>query len=239
MKRLAARAVIACVILAAVPIALPASLEHLADTLSRTAEDYAADSYRSFRQRSVGNRADVEALYMVYQFARSATLFRQMVNDRRPRAELRDATETLRAFMHASERYAFGNRTWRDMGRMLEDISQELSSGYSGEYDGGYGSTRPTGQMRWRGRIDDEVEISVQGDRADVRTISGASTMGGPGQFTSPLPKQPVNVRVSKKRGRGTVEVVQQPAKRNGFTAVIRIRDPKGGSDDYELEVVW
>jgi hypothetical protein len=126
------------------------------------------------------------------------------------------------------------------MGRMLVDITQEVGSGYSGDNSGGFGGgTRPTGRMRWRGRVDDEVEIHLQGGSAEVRTVSGAPSTGGPGQFTTPLPAQAVNVQVTKRRGRGSVEVVQQPARSNGFTAVVRVRDPKGGSDDYDFEVMW
>jgi len=33
--------------------------------------------------------------------------------------------------------------------------------------------------------------------------------------------------------------VVQQPAVWNGFTAVVRIRDARGGPDRYDLELIW
>jgi uncharacterized membrane protein len=46
-------------------------------------------------------------------------------------------------------------------------------------------------------------------------------------------------VELKKLKGRGTVEVIQQPARSNDFTAVIQILDPKGGADEYEFEIVW
>ena len=53
------------------------------------------------------------------------------------------------------------------------------------------------------------------------------------------MPRRRVNVNVEKLRGRGTVEVVEQPSSRNNFTAIVRLRDNKGGTDDYEIEVYW
>jgi len=224
------------VFLAAAPVSLPASLDQLAERLARTAEDLAAESYRGFRERDRGNRADVQALYVVHQFAAGTALFRQMVRDRRPEAELRDAAEALRKLLRESERYGFGRRTWQEMSRMLDDISREVDGRAPGGFDS---DSRVSGRVRWRGRVDDEADIHLRGDRTEVRTISGAPASGGPGQFTAPLPQRPVNVRVRKTKGRGSVDIVQQPSRTNGFTAVVRIRDPKGGSDDYEFEAIW
>jgi hypothetical protein len=72
-----------------------------------------------------------------------------------------------------------------------------------------------------------------------LRTISGRPTSGITFSFTSPLPRRAAAVRLEKKDGRGDVEIVQQPSQSNDFTAVIRIRDEKGGSDDYEFELIW
>ena len=38
-------------------------------------------------------------------------------------------------------------------------------------------------------------------------------------------------------QGRGTVYVAQQPNASNGYTAVIRVRDPQGGYGFYDFEV--
>jgi len=48
-----------------------------------------------------------------------------------------------------------------------------------------------------------------------------------------------VDVRLEKKHGRENIEIVQQPSRNNDFTAVVQIRDKKGGSDDYEFELIW
>ena len=44
---------------------------------------------------------------------------------------------------------------------------------------------------------------------------------------------------VRKLEGRGQIGIVQQPSRRNGYTAVIAINDESGGADDYEIEVAW
>ena len=77
--------------------------------------------------------------------------------------------------------------------------------------------------------------------RSDVepRALSGLPARATTFSFTSPLPRRAVDVRLEKKHGRGEIEIVQQPSRNNDFTAVVQIRDNKGGSDDYEFELIW
>ena len=46
-------------------------------------------------------------------------------------------------------------------------------------------------------------------------------------------------VRDALKRGRGDIFIEQQPSRENDFTAIVRIKDPKGGASDYEFELQW
>ncbi len=96
-----------------------------------------------------------------------------------------------------------------------------------------------SGRMSWRGRVDGEIEIEIRGASARARQLSGQAPYGVRADFGSALPRRDVSVRVERLRGRGRVEVIQQPSSSNGFTAVIRINDSAGGSDEYELEVSW
>ena len=95
------------------------------------------------------------------------------------------------------------------------------------------------GRMTWRGRVDGEIEIEIRGTSARERRLSGQPAYGVRADFGAALPRRDVSVRVERLRGRGRVEVIQQPSSSNGFTAVIRINDAAGGADDYELEVNW
>lgn len=101
------------------------------------------------------------------------------------------------------------------------------------------GRSQRSGSLRWRARVDDVVEIEIRGDQIYERTVSGQPVVDVSSRFNSSMPRRRVNVSVEKFRGRGTVEIVEQPSSRNDFTTVVRIRDTKGGSDDYEIEVYW
>jgi hypothetical protein len=91
----------------------------------------------------------------------------------------------------------------------------------------------------WRGRVDIGCEIEVRGRSHTVSDAGGAGTREKGAAFTEPLPSSEVPVSVEKKDGRGDVEIIQTPDAGNGYTAVIRIEDDKGGADDYEVELRW
>ena len=93
--------------------------------------------------------------------------------------------------------------------------------------------------MRWRGRVDDYVELRIQGNRVRSIERGGAPTYNEQASFSSPLPRADVRVDVKKRDGRGKVSLLEQPSRFNNYTAVIRIDDNKGGADDYEIEMQW
>jgi hypothetical protein len=129
-----------------------------------------------------------------------------------------------------------GNGNGRGNGSVKGQIGDR---GQSGGYGGANrGSTH--GSMSWSGTVDDQAEIRIQGSRESTRTISGAAVrdvrVGG---LRSGLPTVPVQVRVSQSQGRGQAWVVQQPTAQNGYTAVIRVRDPQSGASYYNLNVSW
>jgi hypothetical protein len=99
--------------------------------------------------------------------------------------------------------------------------------------------SRGAGRMTWRGRVDDVVELEIRDTSARERRVSGQPTYGVRVQFDGALPRREVNVRVNRLRGRGRVEVIEQPSNSNGYVAVIRITDSDRGADDYEIEVSW
>jgi hypothetical protein len=95
--------------------------------------------------------------------------------------------------------------------------------------------------MRWSGDVDDALEIRIQGDRVDYRTLSGKSVRNVRTDFSrgSGIPRRDVQVVVTDQYGRGTVSVVQQPSSYNGYTAVIRVYDPRPGYGDYNFDISW
>jgi len=93
--------------------------------------------------------------------------------------------------------------------------------------------------MTWRGRVDDDVRIRIRGGTADVETIGGTEYNDGQPNFFNSLPNRRVTVRLTNKRGRGEIFIEQQPSRENDFTAIVRIRDTRGGASEYEFELSW
>lgn len=109
-----------------------------------------------------------------------------------------------------------------------------------GSGNGDWGRGGITSGLRWSGIVDDLVELRIRGRTVDVIERSGARTQQVRSQFgPQGLPRQDAVVRLQRADGRGTVSVVQQPAPWNSYTAVVRIRDSRGGADRYDLELVW
>lgn len=96
-----------------------------------------------------------------------------------------------------------------------------------------------SGSVRWRGRVDQTVNIVISG--IDVQSIddSGTGLSGVSHDITGTLARRPGSVTVRKRSGRGSVTVLQQPSRDNDYTAIIQIFDPSSGSDDYEIDISW
>lgn len=92
--------------------------------------------------------------------------------------------------------------------------------------------------LHWTGNVDDVLEIRVQGQRADYRTVSGSTPRNVQADLNM-VPQRDLQLRVTQRQGRGDVFVVQQPSSVNGYTAVIRIRDPQGGYGFYDFDLTW
>jgi hypothetical protein len=59
-------------------------------------------------------------------------------------------------------------------------------------------------------------------------------------RFSAPLPAAEVETTLVTIRGRGNVRLLEQPTRRNDYTAVVRIDDSEpGGESDYEFELSW
>ncbi len=94
--------------------------------------------------------------------------------------------------------------------------------------------------FEWRGRVDREIQIVMQGRDLNTHMASWQDRLLRDRQRVfSVLPRQDGWVSVRREDGRGDVDVVQQPNRRNDYTAVIRIRDPRGGADDYRITAFW
>jgi hypothetical protein len=93
--------------------------------------------------------------------------------------------------------------------------------------------------VRWSGEVDDHVEIRIQGDRVMYRNLSGKGVRGVRLDLSGGgVRRGATELRVVPTEGRGSVYVAEQPSERNGYTTVIRVRDPQSGYGRYEFTVV-
>ncbi len=118
------------------------------------------------------------------------------------------------------------------------DDEYEFELSWSREWPDGGGDVY-SGLFRWKGRVDIGCEIEIQGETHQVEDQGGQGTRERDVEFSGPLPSDGTPVSLRKRDGRGRVELVQTPNDSNDYTAVVRIEDSKGGSDDYEFELRW
>ena len=96
------------------------------------------------------------------------------------------------------------------------------------------------GQCDIRLQIDGEAEVSVEGDRVFIRTLSGRDGRDDGSECNEPLPRGEVrNSNYEVKDSRGEIALLDQPSRRNGDRAVVRIRDSKGGEGRYHFRITW
>ena len=91
----------------------------------------------------------------------------------------------------------------------------------------------------WNGRVDREVLLVMRGGNVDTRAGLGVGTDRGNFRVGADLPRTDGAVDVRVSRGRGAVDVVQQPSARNDYTAVVRVRDDADGAGDYQITTYW
>jgi len=95
------------------------------------------------------------------------------------------------------------------------------------------------GSVNWRGRVDQTVDIIIAGNDVRTENVSGSGVSNVDFRITGYLASRPGSVRVNKRDGRGSATVIQQPSRNNDYTAIVRVFDPKGGDDDYQLDISW
>jgi hypothetical protein len=95
------------------------------------------------------------------------------------------------------------------------------------------------GRVVWRGRVDQTVNIVISGSDVDSVDESGSGLSNVNFNINGYLASRNGNVTVRKRRGRGTVTVLQQPNRSNDYEAIIQIFDPDRSDDDYEVEITW
>ena len=95
------------------------------------------------------------------------------------------------------------------------------------------------GQCDIRLQVDGEAEVSVEGDRVLIRTISGRDARDDGSECNEPLPYGEVrNFAYEVRDSRGEIALLDQPSRRSG-RVVVRIRDSQGGEGRYHFRLTW
>jgi len=93
--------------------------------------------------------------------------------------------------------------------------------------------------FEWNGAVDREIQIVMRGNQVRTDRLSQSEPGNQRLRTMAALPRQEGQVVVQLESGRGQVDVIQQPTAQNGYSTVIRIRDPRSGSDRYRLAAYW
>jgi len=109
-------------------------------------------------------------------------------------------------------------------------------------YPGQQQQARNGGQQElfeWQGRVDREIRIQMNGGRASVQQIGNNERTNGRVRTVAAVPNQDGIVTIQQLEGRGNVDVVQQPTRGNGYTTIVRLRDPRSGAATYRIAAYW
>lgn len=88
--------------------------------------------------------------------------------------------------------------------------------------------------------VDDAVEVSLHGDRVDVRNITGNGARDAGSECSAPLPDHEFEgFHFEVKEKRNEIHLAAPPAARNGYRAVVFIRDSAPGEGRYEFRIEW
>ena len=93
--------------------------------------------------------------------------------------------------------------------------------------------------LEWQGQVDREIRIEIDGGRSSVIEVGSNERARRRVNMRGSIPNRPGRLYVEVLQGRGRVDVIQQPNARNGYRAVIRLRDPDGGAARYRIVAYW
>ena len=90
------------------------------------------------------------------------------------------------------------------------------------------------GQFDLKLRIDQEVDVRVQGAKIRYEVLKGREPSDDGSEYSQEIPRAIFKkFEVEKKDGRGNILVLEKPSIQNDFSLRLRFVDPKGGDDGY------
>ena len=100
------------------------------------------------------------------------------------------------------------------------------------------GSGGTSGKCTIEVRVDMSAEVDVYGNYGRLRTVAGQPATWTRMECTGALPYNMTDFRFRGVDGRGQVKLLQDPRNNNSM-AVIRIDDPRSGSEGYTFDIEW
>ena len=96
------------------------------------------------------------------------------------------------------------------------------------------------GEFVFRGHVDGVTAFYIRSDQVRTQVFTGVRSRGERFAFSQPIPSSPMDsFEIVDVRGRGKVDLVEEPWEGNDYTAVVRIQDDSRGSADYTFRLVW
>jgi hypothetical protein len=100
------------------------------------------------------------------------------------------------------------------------------------------GSRGASGKCTIEVRVDIAAEVDIYGNSGRLRTLAGQPATWTRMECSDPLPYNMSDFRFKGIDGRGQMKLLQDPRNNNSM-AVIRIDDPKSGSEGYTFDIEW
>ncbi len=97
-----------------------------------------------------------------------------------------------------------------------------------------------SGTYEFSAVVDGSVEAVIRGGYLSFYVLSGDTNVEARFDPSQAIPAAELaDVRLRVVRGRGRVRLVEEPSAENGYSLRLRIDDPKGGRDTYQVVVEW
>jgi hypothetical protein len=93
--------------------------------------------------------------------------------------------------------------------------------------------------FKWSGRVDQEVRIVMTGTTLTTMKVGPREPAEQYGAVLATMPRQDGEIVLKSVSGRGVTEVLQNPMRSNGYTAIVRLVDPAGGAGIYQFTAAW
>ncbi len=98
----------------------------------------------------------------------------------------------------------------------------------------------PNGRFDLILRVDGEAFVYVRGNEVTYQALSGAPLQDAGSNYSQSIPRARFGTfNMEKVAGRGSVELYEEPAAGNDYTAILRINDRDRGAELYHVRLEW